>query len=85
MNSEEISELELLESIEKEVRSVLNLNNELDFSEKLDNKGLDSMNSVRLVIALEAKFNIAITDEEMRMENILTIYKISELINNKLS
>lgn len=85
MNNEKTSQFELLERIEREVRSVLNLKNKLSFSENLENKGLDSLNSVKLIISLEAMFNITIKDEEMKMENILTIYKINKLINDKLS
>lgn len=85
MDNEETSQFDFLERIEREVRSILNLKNKLSFSENLDNKGLDSMNSVKLIISLEAMFNITITDEEMEMENILTIDKINKLINDKLS
>ncbi|MGC6587630.1 acyl carrier protein [Paenibacillus sp. Dod16] len=85
MNNEETSQFDFLERIEREVRSILNLKNKLSFSENLDNKGLDSMNSVKLIISLEAMFNITITDEEMEMDNILTIDKINKLISDKLS
>lgn len=50
----------------------------------LANAGMDSANTIHLVVLIEQKYDITFDDEELLLENFKTIGTISENIKKKL-
>ncbi len=52
----------------------------VDIKQDLEKFGLDSVNYVKLIIALEDHYDILIPDEYLELTNIRSIYDICKLI-----
>lgn len=79
--------------IEEKVRSILveELEEELHVeAEKITNDdnlfllGVDSLNIIKVVLAIEENFDIELDENELVITNLETISKISELIKKKI-
>ncbi|MFF2154439.1 acyl carrier protein [Paenibacillus chitinolyticus] len=70
--------------IEK-IHQVLQNNNDISFNDDLSYLGMDSFNSVKLIVKLEEVFDITFDDEELLFENFSTINKILECVKSKLN
>ena len=58
--------------------------NEVENDENLFNIGLDSLNIVKLIIAIENEFDIIFDDEEIATTNWKNINSIERMIKNKI-
>ncbi|WP_442602782.1 acyl carrier protein [Paenibacillus sp. KN14-4R] len=74
--------------LEKYVLKILNeiLSKEILIgnNEDLWNEGLDSVNTIRLIGALEIEFKIEIDDQDLLIENFSTIERILNLLSKKV-
>lgn len=77
MDKKEIEEL-----VRKSLETILNIDN-IDENESLLDIGLDSLNTVRLVVMLEEIFDITIEIEKLVEENFRTINIIVDLIKEE--
>ncbi|KAA0782851.1 phosphopantetheine-binding protein [Bacillus cereus] len=68
----------------KILEEILEIEREILFDEDLSMVGLDSLNSVNLILSLEETFNIQFEDEELLFENFTTVSKIVDMIDEKL-
>lgn len=82
-----------MNEIEKKIRDIINNNLSKDIfkdayeiikDENLFNLGLDSLNIVKFMIAIEDEYNIVFEDEEIKSENWKNIENIEKLIKNKI-
>jgi len=80
--------MEIKEKISECVAKVLNISNEsilkLAGDEPLRVMGVDSINCVDIVIAIEQEFNIVFIDEDLLFENLNSMNKICEIVKKKL-
>lgn len=67
------------------IKEILEFNKEIDLDESLGKIGLDSLNSVSLIVMLEDRFDIMFNDSELVFENFLTVNKIIETVQNKVT
>lgn len=76
----------LKEVIDNEVSEDLYMSvNELNDDDDLFALGVDSLNVVRIILAIEDEFNIQINDDDLSIDNLGTINSINNLISNILS
>ncbi len=54
-----------------------------DYDTNLLDQGIDSVSFIKLIVAMEAKFNIAIPDEELLFENFSTTRLILHYLTEK--
>ncbi len=82
-----------MSEIEKNIRNIINekLSNdiykdskEIIKTENLFNIGLDSLNIVHFIMAIEDKYQIIFEDNEIGFENWKTIESIENLIKSKI-
>lgn len=82
-----------MSEIEKKIRDIINDTlmddmykdaYEIIKDENLFNLGLDSLNIVKLMIAVEDEYNIVFEDNEIMSENWKNIASIEQLIKNKI-
>lgn len=78
-------------NIEERVRKVIDENIELEVSAEniegnkdLVDYGMESVNYMKIVVAIENEFDIRFTDEELVISNFETIDKIVAIIDSKL-
>ena len=45
---------------------------------------IDSMNLIKLVLFIEEKYGVAITDEELDMDNFMTVNALTKFVNKKI-
>lgn len=55
----------------------------LDYETDLRTEGLDSLNTIKLIVNLEVEFEIQIDDQDLLVENFSTINKIFILLSEK--
>ncbi|AJY77385.1 hypothetical protein VN24_26040 [Paenibacillus beijingensis] len=65
--------------ITKVVQEIIN-NNEFDEDDDLVMYGMDSMNTIRVVVELETQLNIIFPDEELISDNFSSIKKIVAVV-----
>lgn len=58
---------------------------DIDVEDDLFKMGLDSLNAIKLIVALENEFNFEFNDEDLTDDNIKSISKICNYINDKSS
>lgn len=82
-----------MSEIEKKIRDIINNDLSEDIfkdayeiikDENLFNLGLDSLNIVKFMIAIEDEYNIVFEDEEIMSESWKNIASIEQLIKNKI-
>lgn len=66
-------------------RTILNkqINSE-QLNDEFAKMGIDSMEIIRFIVAVEEHYNIEFEDELLEMNNISTIHKISLLVYNEI-
>ncbi|KYD04430.1 hypothetical protein B4102_3276 [Heyndrickxia sporothermodurans] len=69
--------------VQKKVNEVLKSNLPIEKDLDLIKNGLDSLGIVQLILSLESEFEIEIDDEDLILENFLTIEKIVEFMTTK--
>jgi len=70
----------LLESTEN-IKENINENiKEIDDNADLSLYGMNSIEAIQLIVAIENEFNIEIDDEDLMIENINSVCKINDLI-----
>lgn len=81
-----------MDDIEVKIRKIINENlgedlyknvDEISKSENLFNIGLDSLNIVKLIMAVEEEYEITFEDEEIASINWKNIESIENLVKNK--
>jgi len=65
-------------------KRVLNHSN-IEASSDLSNYGVDSMTFIRLVVELEQEYEIEIKDEDIVLDNFVSVGKISNLLDGYIS
>ncbi|GIQ71277.1 acyl carrier protein [Xylanibacillus composti] len=50
----------------------------------LNDLGMDSLNCVDIVLSIEEEFDVIFNDEELLLENLNTINKLAETVEQKL-
>ncbi|MBJ8030399.1 phosphopantetheine-binding protein [Bacillus cereus group sp. N21] len=73
----------LIEVITKMVVETLKLAESPKATDDLKTIGMDSLNTVSLIIKLESQFNIEFDDNELHPKRFSSILSIIELIENK--
>ena len=58
--------------------------NTITDNDNLFGLGLDSLNIINLIIAIENKYNIKFADEDLKLKNWESINNIKEMIEKKL-
>ena len=51
----------------------------------LDDKGLNSMDAISILVAVEDKFNIEINDEDLSAELVRTLGSIADYVEKKMN
>jgi acyl carrier protein len=53
--------------------------------QNLSTVGMDSLNSIDIVLGIEENFGISFTDEELLLQNLNTINKLKQIVEQKSS
>lgn len=81
--------MEIVERIENTISNILNIEpekiREISRDETLNRIGVDSVNFIEVVISLEDEFNVEFEDDELLLQNLNTINKLTNIIKQKLS
>lgn len=76
MKIDEVSVKNILSGLAIEQDSLVEIGSDVD----LRNFGLNSITSIELIVKLEDEFNIAISDDDLIIDNVCTINKIIQLL-----
>lgn len=76
MSVDQLSIRGLLSDLSIDWDSHPEINNDTD----LRNFGLNSITSIEFIVKLEDEFNIAITDDDLIIDNVCTVNKIARLL-----
>jgi len=76
-------EKKIREFISELIKLEQNAMNSIDSDADLIEFGLDSLNSIELIVRLEDEFNIEIDDNDLFIDKINTINKLINIIQNK--
>ena len=80
--------MEIKEQIIAVIASVLNIETEqvsnISADENLNRVGVDSVNFIQIIIGLEDNLHIVFDDEELLLDNLNTLNKLENVINQKL-
>ncbi|MFB7120707.1 phosphopantetheine-binding protein [Bacillus thuringiensis] len=76
---------DLEEKIYSRVKAILEIKGEFNKDKKLVEVGLNSLQSIRLIIELEEMFEIEFLEDELLFENFDTLEKIKDQIRKKLT
>ncbi|MDN9010661.1 acyl carrier protein [Brevibacillus laterosporus] len=71
--------------IRKILQELLEIKEPITECDDLTKMGLDSMTTIRLIVALEQAFDLEFSEEDLLLENFRTVEKISSLINERQS
>ncbi|GFN30891.1 phosphopantetheine-binding protein [Paenibacillus xylaniclasticus] len=67
-----------------EIKSILELNEDIEVDEELQSIGLDSGNSIRLMVSIEEWFDFEFSDEDLADDSILySVQSICSFLMNK--
>ncbi|WP_031309525.1 acyl carrier protein [Brevibacillus laterosporus] len=69
----------------KILQDLLEIKEPITECDDLTKKGLDSMTTIRLIVALEQAFDLEFSEEDLLLDNFRTVEKISGLINVRQS
>jgi len=58
--------------------------NQMNGDEPLNTIGMDSLNCMDIVVSIEEEYNISFNDEELLLDNLNSINKISAIVAQKL-
>lgn len=70
--------MELEKTIRNKVAEVLKIENseEISLDKDLKEYGMDSLNAIELVVALEMEFGIEFAEDDLLVDNLCTVQKI---------
>ncbi|QHE59807.1 acyl carrier protein [Rossellomorea vietnamensis] len=84
MKSKIMVEENLDKTILELVKEILQIDN-IALDENLKGLGLDSLNTVNLILALEDSFQIELLDEDLEPDNFSCINTVKSLVKRKLT
>lgn len=70
----------LFQTVREAVVTVMKRNVELNANTKLSDEGLDSITTVRLLVQLEKKLSIQFREEDLTLDNFVTISSIMAML-----
>lgn len=70
--------------ISNRVVEILKVNRKIEENDNLKDLGLDSLNTLELIIRIEDIFSITFEDKEFIVDNFNTISKIERMVKNKI-
>ncbi|EFM09697.1 hypothetical protein PaecuDRAFT_3746 [Paenibacillus curdlanolyticus YK9] len=70
----------LFQTVREAVVTVMKRNVELNENTKLSDEGLDSITTVRLLVQLEKKLSIQFREEDLTLDNFVTISSIMAML-----
>lgn len=70
--------MELEKTIRNKLAEVLKIENpeEISLEKDLKEYGMDSLNAIELVVALEMEFGIEFTEDDLLVDNLCTVQKL---------
>lgn len=76
----------LEEIIREKLREIMQIENpeKLSTKEDLKERGMDSLNAIELVVALEIEFGIEFSEEDLLVDNLCTIQKLVDTVEKYL-
>ncbi len=76
----------LEEIIREKLREIMQIENpeKLSTKEDLKERGMDSLNAIELVVALEMEFEIEFSEEDLLVDNLCTIQKLVDTVEKYL-
>lgn len=81
--------MDIKEKITQTIACVLSLDpesiNNMSEDQTLNSMGMDSLNSIDVVLSLEDEFGISFTEDELLLQNLNTINKLKQIIEQKLA
>jgi len=83
MESNIVVSEQLLTEVHEKVRLELNIKVDFGDSDDLTLLGLDSMTTVKLLVAIEEQFQLAFEDEDLFLDNFRTVARIVSLIEKR--
>jgi len=78
----EVAEIEV--TINKKVRELLNITEDIGPEDNLNQWGMDSIKVIQLIVELEEMFDIIYEDNELLFENFSNVQQITDRILTKV-
>lgn len=78
--------MEIEKIVRKKLGEVMQIENSEKLSVEKDLKeyGMDSLNAIELVVALEMEFGIEFSEEDLLVDNLCTIQKLMDIVKKYL-
>lgn len=78
--------MEIEKLVREKLREIMQIENpeQLSAEEDLKEYGMDSLNAIELVVALEMEFGIEFSEEDLLVDNLCTIQKLVDTVNKYL-
>ncbi len=78
--------MEIEKLVREKLREIMQIENpeQLSAEEDLKEYGMDSLNAIELVVALEMEFGIEFSEEDLLVDNFCTIQKLVDTVNKYL-
>jgi acyl carrier protein len=78
--------MEIEKIIRDKIREILEIENadKMAMAEDLKEYGMDSLNAIELIVALEMEFAIEFNEEDLLVDNLCTIQKLKDVVKKYL-
>lgn len=78
--------MEIEKLVREKLGEIMQIENpeQLSAEEDLKEYGMDSLNAIELVVALEMEFGIEFSEEDLLVDNLCTIQKLADTVNKYL-
>lgn len=78
--------MEIEKIIRNKIREILEIENadKMAMAEDLKEYGMDSLNAIELIVALEMEFAIEFNEEDLLVDNLCTIQKLKDVVKKYL-
>ena len=78
--------MEIEKIIRDKIREILEIENadKMAKAEDLKEYGMDSLNAIELIVALEMEFAIEFNEEDLLVDNLCTIQKLKDVVKKNL-
>lgn len=78
--------MEIEKLVREKLREIMQIENpeQLSAEEDLKEYGMDSLNAIELVVALEMEFGVEFSEEDLLVDNLCTIQKLVDTVNKYL-
>lgn len=78
--------MEIEKIVRQKLGEIMQIENpeELSWDEDLKEYGMDSLNAIELVVALEMEFGIEFSEEDLLVDNLCTIRKLVDTVEKYL-